>query len=48
MEMEKLTDIEQYKTIVREERKKHKKTFSNIYFMPRDLENCIGQKRAYF
>lgn len=46
--MEKLTDIEQYKTIVREERKKHKKPFSNIYLMPKDLENCIEQKRAYF
>lgn len=46
--MEKITDIEQYKRIVREERKRHKKTFSNIYFMTKDLENFIQQKDVYY
>lgn len=46
--MEKLQGIEEYKALLKEVKKEHKSTFSNLYFMPKDIERDISLGRAEY
>lgn len=46
--MEKLRGIEEYKALLKEVKKEHKVTFSNLYFMPKDIERYINLGRVEY
>lgn len=46
--MDKLNSIEEYKTLLKQFRKEHKTSFSNVYFMPKDMERYISLGRVEY
>lgn len=46
--MDKLHGIEEYKVLLKQFRKEHKTSFSNLYFMPKDMERYINLGRVEY
>lgn len=46
--MDKLNNIEEYKALLKQFRKEHKTFFSNLYFMPKDIERYISLGRVEY
>lgn len=46
--MDKLNNVEEYKVLLKQFRKEHKMFFSNLYFMPKDMERYISLGRVEY